>query len=370
LCVGRLPETLRWVAQISEAAEEYRDPDLSILEQHCAQISYFYLGDPIKVREHADRVLSLYSEEQHGHLVRIMNNDPQTMALGWRAQATWMLGYPEQAAKMIDAACDHARRVGHPFNLGWALTVGAFLFDHLREPEEQLNRAVEAERLGREHSLPILTECLAASSSGIALIRKGETAEGIALLEKGIFIWEAGGARGGIAYNRSVLAEGMAQLGNLEGALHLIEEVIAEIERPEREERHHYAEELRIKGGLLALKGDGAGAERSYLASIEWARTQQAKSWELRTATVYARLMRDQGRVGEAYELLAPVYNWFTEGFATKDLKDAKALLDELTEARVLAANTGIMTSGAGADGAKALAGAISPAASIDRDAV
>ena len=97
-----------------------------------------------------------------------------------------------------------------------------------------------------------------------------------------------------------------------------------------RNDSHYYAEALRIRGRLLSLKGDPAGAERAYIASLDWARTQQAKSWELRTATSYARLMRDQARAREAYELLAPVYGWFTEGFATKDLKEAKALLDEL----------------------------------------
>jgi predicted ATPase len=125
----------------------------------------------------------------------------------------------------------------------------------------------------------------------------------------------------------------MAQLGDLAGALVLIDEAIAQIERPGWEERHHYAEALRIRGRLLSLKGDPAGAESAYIASLDWARTQQAKSWELRTATSYARLMRDQGRAREAYELLAPVYGWFTEGFATKDLKEAKALLDELGNA-------------------------------------
>jgi predicted ATPase len=120
------------------------------------------------------------------------------------------------------------------------------------------------------------------------------------------------------------------QLGDLERALALIGEAIEQIERPGWEERQYYAEALRVKGWLLSLKGDPGAAERAYLASLDWARTQQAKSWELRTATSYARLLREQGRVGEAYELLAPVYGWFTEGFATKDLKDAKTLLDEL----------------------------------------
>jgi predicted ATPase len=129
---------------------------------------------------------------------------------------------------------------------------------------------------------------------------------------------------------KSALVEGMAQLGDLDGALVLIDEVIAQIERPGWEERQYYAEALRIRGRLLSLKGDPAGAEHAYIDSLDWARTQQAKSWELRTATSYARLMRDQARAREAYELLAPVYGWFTEGFATKDLKDAKALLHEL----------------------------------------
>ncbi len=329
-CLGRLPETLHWVAQISDAAEAYRDPDFVIAEHWCAMCSYLWLGDPIKAREHADQILLLYSEEQHRHLVRIMNQDAKTFALCWGAAAAWMLGYPEQAVKMNYAGTDHARRLAHPFDLGFALTNGALVFDHLGEHEERLMWAAEAERLGREHSLPILTEFLAPINSGTALIHKGETAEGISLLEKGLAVWEEGGGRIGTPYWRSVLAEGMAQLGNLDGALHLIDEVIVEIESPDREERYYFAEALRIKGWLLALKGDPEGAERAYLASLDWARQQQAKSWELRTATSYARLMREQGRAGEARVLLAPVYGWFTEGFDTPDLKDANALLDQL----------------------------------------
>ena len=130
----------------------------------------------------------------------------------------------------------------------------------------------------------------------------------------------------------------MAQLGDLDGALSLIEEVIAQVERPGWEERHNHAETLRIKGEILAQKSDWEGAERNYLASLAWARRQQAKSWELRTATSYARLLRDQGRANEAYDLLAPVYAWFTEGFGTSDLKSAKRLLDELKVRRRAAA--------------------------------
>jgi predicted ATPase len=122
----------------------------------------------------------------------------------------------------------------------------------------------------------------------------------------------------------------MARLGAAEDALELIDEQIAQIERPGWQERVHYAEILRLKGWILSSKGDAEGAERNYLASLDWARKQQAKSWELRTATSVARLWRSQGKNRQAYDLLASVYSWFTEGFDTKDLNEAKALLEEL----------------------------------------
>jgi predicted ATPase len=265
-------------------------------------------------------------------LVDILNQDPQTFASAIMACCTWILGYPDQAVKISNAHDAHARRCGHPFNLGWGLTRGALVFDHLREPDELLKRTEEAERLGREHSLPILTEVLAPLFSAVALIRKGQLAKGIASLKAALTIWEAGGGRVGILYVKGVLAEGMAQLGDLDDALHLVGESITQIERFGCEDRFHHAENLRLKGWMLSLKGDLEGAERNFLASLDWARRQQAKSWELRTSTSLARLWQSQGKRQDAYELLAPVYDWFSEGFDTKDLLEAKALLDELAE--------------------------------------
>jgi predicted ATPase len=112
--------------------------------------------------------------------------------------------------------------------------------------------------------------------------------------------------------------------------LHLIDEAIAQVERPGWEERMTYAELLRLKGWMLSLKGDLEGAEQNFLASLDWARRQQAKSWELRTSVNLARLWQSQGKRQDAYQLLAPVYDWFTEGFDTNDLLEAKALLAEL----------------------------------------
>jgi hypothetical protein len=113
-------------------------------------------------------------------------------------------------------------------------------------------------------------------------------------------------------------------------ALRLIDEKIAQVKRPGWEERVHYAEILRLKGWMLTLKDDLVGAEENYLASLDWAREQQAKSWELRTSTSLARLWQSQGKKKAAHDLLKPIYDWFTEGFDTKDLKEANVLLGEL----------------------------------------
>ena len=246
-----------------------------------------------------------------------------------------MLGYPDRAAQLREDCEAHARRRGHPFDLGWALISGAHVLDLLGEPNLWLRRIEEAERLAGEDSLSYFVKNYVPCFSGVALVGLGQTAEGVARLRKGVAVREEGGAWDPDL--RSVLGEGMAQLGDLDGALDLIDEIIAQIETPGWGERWYYAETLRIKGWLLALKGDLAGAERAYLASLDWARQQQAKSWELRTATSYARLLCDQRRAGEARDLLAPIYGWFTEGFGTKDLKDAKALLVELETACALA---------------------------------
>ncbi len=224
----------------------------------------------------------------------------------------------------------HARRRGHPFDVGFALTEGAWIYDHLNEPDEQLMRVEEAEQLARENSLLVFVAFFVPVSSGIASIRKAQFELGARSLKTGISVWEEIGGRLALPYLRTVLAYGTAQAGDVEGALALVDEAVEQIERPGWGERWYYAETLRIKGWLLSLKGDIDGAERNYLASLDWARRQQARMWELRTSTSLARLWQSQGKRQDAYELLAPVYGWFTEGFDTKDLKEAKELLVDL----------------------------------------
>jgi predicted ATPase len=224
----------------------------------------------------------------------------------------------------------HTRRRGHPFDLRWALATGVHDFDSRFTFEALRKRVEECERLGRENSLPVMWAMLAPISYGRALIQNGKPAEGVAHLKAGLAVWDASGGKARSPTMKGFLAEGLALTGDLDDALSLIDEQINQIERPGWEERLYYAEILRLKGWVLSLKGDLRGAEQNFLASLTWARRQQAKSWELRTSVSLARLWQSQGKRQDAYELLAPVYNWFTEGFDTKDLQAAKSLLVEL----------------------------------------
>ena len=248
----------------------------------------------------------------------------------YASTSTWILGYPDRALRLNDEKDARARRRGHPFDLGYALTFGAHEFDHRYDHEDLRKRAEEIERLGRENSLPVLWAMFAPISYGQALIREGKVGEGIFPLKAAIAFWEASGGENRLPHLRALLAEAMALTGDLDNALQLIDEQVVQIERPGWEERLYYAEILRLKGWMLSLKGDLEGSERNFLASVAWARRQQAKMWELRTSTSLARLWQSQGKRQDAYELLAPVYGWFTEGFDTKDLLEAKALLAEL----------------------------------------
>lgn len=330
LVQGRIAETLDWVNEMLATAEARGDPVLLIVGHNAACITYSWLGDFNQAREHGGQVLALYSEEKHRHLADLVNDDPKTTAGVYVSLATWMLGFPDRAVQLNDANDAHARRRGHPFDLGWALTVGGLVWNCRGQPERSLARAEEAERLGRAHSLPFISEVLAQMWKGFAWLRAGRLAEGIPVLRGAMERWNAAGGEHFMPYMRTVLAEGLALSGDLAGGLSLIEESLIQIARPGWEERWHLAETLRLKGWMLQQQAKLDAAVENYLASLDWARKQQAKSWELRTSTSLARLWQSQGKRNEARELLVPIYNWFTEGFDTKDLKEAKALLQEL----------------------------------------
>ncbi len=330
LVQGRIAESLDWVNEMLATAEASGDPDLLLVAHRAACVTHYWRGDLTQSRVHGDRVMALYDEEQHRHLADLMNIDPKTsvgifISLG---PGCWAIRIVR--CRCCEANDAHARRCGHPFDLGFALTLGSQVWDFRCEPAQLLARAEEAERLGRAHSLPFISDVLAQLLKGLAWLRAGRLAEGIPQLRGALETWNAHGNEICMPYWRAVLAEGLALSGDSASGLRLIEESLRQIARPGWEERRHLAEILRLKGWMLSLQGDLDGAEQNYLASLDWARQQQAKSWELRTATSLARLWQQQGKHKEAHKLLSDVYGWFTEGFDTKDLQEAKALLDEL----------------------------------------
>jgi tetratricopeptide (TPR) repeat protein len=287
---GRLAECLPWVEEMLNLARTTGDADLLITGHALACACYSWSGEFIKALAHADKVLKLYDDEKHHHLADILAHDPKTTAGTYASICTWMLGYPDRAARLANEKDAHARRRGHPFDLGYALTIGAHEFDHRYDHEDLRKRAEECERLGRENSLPVLLAYLAPIGRGLALIREGKPAEGIAPLKAAIAFREAMEASAGKMRSpiwKAFLAEGMALTGDLDNGLQLIDEAITQVERPGCGERMCYAEVLRLKGWMLSLKGDLEGAERNFLTSLEWARRQQAKMWELRTSTSF-----------------------------------------------------------------------------------
>jgi predicted ATPase len=303
---------------------------MQILGHTAAMISHFYLGQLLAAREEGIRSVAPYDPQRADRVIQLVGHDTRTAFLTFSAHWIWMLGYPDQAVRISNEKDAHARRLGHALDLGYALTVGAYAFDYRCEPEELLERAREANRLAREQGLPALYETMVPQVEGLARLRSGHLSEAISLLRQGIENWHRLGGHSRVPYLKSALAEAMALEGDLEAALRLIDECLEQINRPGWQERLHFAEVLRLKAWILMRQGRDEEAESPLRASIEWAREQQAKSWELRSSTTLAQLLLERSQRDAAREVLAPIYNWFTEGFDTHDLRAARTLLDSL----------------------------------------
>jgi hypothetical protein len=198
LTQGRVAESLRWVEEMLDLAEATGDADLLISGHTAACGFYSWAGEFTKSVEHAVQVLNLYDVETHRHLAEILNEDLKTVAGIFGSISTWMLGYPDRALRLSDEKDAHARRRGHPFDLGYALIAGAHEFDHRFTHDDLRKRAEECERLGRENSLPVLWAMFAPLGYGLALIREGKVTEGIARLRPASRFGTRAAARVGI----------------------------------------------------------------------------------------------------------------------------------------------------------------------------
>jgi hypothetical protein len=270
----------------------------------------------------------LYDPERHWDLVSLTNTDPFTGEGIYRSQFLWIMGFPDQALAANQATEANARRRDHPFDLAFALTLGAQLFDFLCDSDALLQRTEEAERVSREHGIALLGEIMAEISRGVAWLRAGRLCEAATQLDRGTERLMQTGHRIWIWYLRALRAQALALAGDLDAAWSLIDESVTRIEAGE--ERSHYAEVMRLKGWILILRGEPDWAASTLHAALTVARQQEAKSWELRCATTLARLLASRGESDNALELLAPIYIWFTEGQDTKDLQEAARLIEAL----------------------------------------
>jgi predicted ATPase len=241
-----------------------------------------------------------------------------------------LLGRVDEAAALAEEGLRRARQSGHLFSLGHALTTGVGRTMPLRrEPERMLVHADEQIALTTEHGL---FEWLnwGRLARGQALSDLGRLKEAVPEMESGLAAFRQSGGAPMLPFADALLALGYARLGRIDEAMTALNEVLTRVQRTG--EKCYLAEILRLKGDVT-LMGDGsatAQAERCFRQSLEVARAQAARWWELRSTVSLARLLRDTNRRDEACAILAEIYNWFTEGFDTADLKDAKALLEEL----------------------------------------
>jgi class 3 adenylate cyclase/tetratricopeptide (TPR) repeat protein len=328
---GRVADSLEWAKRLLSEGDKVKNIDLQIFGHGAAMISHFYLGELLEAKEHGNRVLALYDPQHAGRWMQMTAHDLRILVGVWSCQWTWMLGYPDQAVPLSEKKDAYARGLGNAFNLGFALSLGAYAFDYRREPDRLLERVAEADRLEREHSVPFVNQVMVRQVEGLARLRSGQLPESVSLLREGLDQWNRFGGHSRVPYLKSALAEALALQGHVDAALELIDECLEQIERPGWRERSHLAEVLRLKGWMLMQRDRREEAETVLRASIDWARQQQAKSWELRSSTTLAKLLIERGQRDIARALLAPIYNWFTEGFDTHDLKVAQKVLESLS---------------------------------------
>jgi predicted ATPase len=224
-------------------------------------------------------------------------------------------------------ALAEARRVEHVHTLVWVLIFASWIERVARSPGDARRYVEEAVTLSSEHGFP---HWLAWGylHHGWSLVAREQAEKGLTLLEKGLSLLRATGSVVHTPLALLSLAEAYAKIGRSVDGLNCLAEAAQIIETTE--ERPYEAELYRVRGDLLNAIGDGAAAEQNYQQAMAVAQRQSAKLFELQAATNLARLWRDQGKHTEARDLLAPIYGWFTEGFDTPVLQDAKALLDEL----------------------------------------
>jgi predicted ATPase len=283
--------------------------------------------------------LSLYDETRHArHRFLFLGHDPAVSALSIKAVLQWVLGHPTQGLHLESEAMDLARRLQHAPSLAHALFFVCQAQLARNDAAAVMHTATELLALSEEHGF---TQTRASSSVylGWAVGQTKDLTQGLRRLQEGLVAYDRLGLRVNLCLAICLLAETYFTSGRYESGMEQANRALAA--SSEIGDRWCLPQIYMIQARLLQqASGNAEAAEASLRKALEVARLQCAKGWELRAATSLARLWCDQGKRDEARNLLAPVYGWFTEGFDTRDLKEAKALLEELQSVqRTLAAD-------------------------------
>ena len=305
------------------------DPARLIVAHDALGETLFFLGDFIQARTHLERAVALYDPQKrrpHRALT-----DPGVSSLSMLAGTLWMLGYPEQARQKSTEALRLAEALAHPHILASALVIATHVHQLQQEVRTTQAHAEAVVTLATEHGFPFwLAE--ATIFVGWALAEQGRGAEGIAQIHHGLATRQVIGLELTQPVHLTMLAEAYERVGQPTEGLTVLADALTRVdttgERWREVELHWLRGEL-----LLAISAENhREAEACFRQALTIAHQQQAKSLELRTAMSLSRLWQQQGKCTEARHLLAEIYDWFTEGFDTKDLQEAKVLLDELSE--------------------------------------
>jgi predicted ATPase len=286
-------------------------------------------GNIAEGRRHLDQSVALYDPAVHRALATRFGQDNRVAALAQRACDLWALGFPEAGLADADQALKEAREIGHATTLMHALTltpIVRFLCEEYAVASAEVDESVAlADEKGAPYwkALGMLNKALLSAVTE----KTGDAAQNLASC---ITAYRSTGATFMVSMYLLFLARSYAQVGLIGDAWRCIQEAVMLVKTTK--EKFLETEVYRISGeiALLAPDRDEAKTRTFFKKALAIARAEQTKSWELRAAMSMARLWRDQGKRDEARELLAPLYGWFTEGFNTRDLKQAKALLAEL----------------------------------------
>jgi predicted ATPase len=286
------------------------------------------VGRFASAQSHLEDGMALYDPISHRSLgQQAGSGDPHVNLQAYSAIVLFCLGFPDQALARSGAAIADARRLAHPPSLALSLSLGTLPLSLVGDNAALDERAAQLVAVATEQGFPVW-RAMGTVHRGWVMVKNGDLNRGISLLRSGWAAYRATGTDMWTPYNSALLASACEIAGQIEESLTLLDDALQIVERTGQ--RWFAAELYRHKGQLLLRQGHTEAAEELYRKALNIAQEQEAKLWELRAAVSLARLRRDQGRHAEARDLLALVYGWFTEGFDTPDLMEAKALLDEL----------------------------------------